>query len=133
MPLNRTRAATEVATSNEQARLRFALAAVVLQAQKLSPGSPARSAMVDALVSLKDGLDDLTGARLIGLDRAFQLAEAAVACGLAQWQADPHGDLFRPITPLLHWMGTTGVTGLSQLHDDEADETKAFITSYDRL
>jgi hypothetical protein len=57
---NRTLATPEVATLNEADRLNFALAAIVVQAQKLPKGSAARSALVAAAAPIRNTLDAIT-------------------------------------------------------------------------
>jgi len=126
MHLNRTPATGPVATHDEADRIRFALAALVVQARRTPAGSPARRVLVSATESLLDALDDLTSARRVTLERAGELAEAAVSAGLASWRADR---VFTPGPAVRTWLAELGSPTLVALNTDEADDLARWIDS----
>jgi hypothetical protein len=117
---------SRIARDGEEAPLTVALAVLVRQAQRAPVDSIARAAMVDAIRTLRDALDDLTDARRIGLDRAHGLAEAAVEVGAASWG---HDGAFLAAPALRARLSGMGVSILVELNDDEAEDVAAFLAT----
>jgi hypothetical protein len=126
MQSQRTRATVAEPDLNAAERLALSLAVIVQQAQHLPHDSTVRSALVGAIPPLLDTLDDVTGARRITLDRAAQLADAAVGAGLASWGAD---DAFQAGPAVRRWLDDVGVSMLAEFHVDEADDFASFAAA----
>jgi hypothetical protein len=136
---NRTLATADVATPDDQFRLRFALAALVTQAARLPKSSPARAALRHAAIPLMDTLNDLTDGRRITSGRALRIADSAVHTGLAAFERQDV--IFRPGETLRTYLISLGVStadtgdgvceleSIRVLNDDEADALESFIAS----